>query len=70
MAKKQPKKQPISLKTEMGILGAGIALQTVESYLTVKKRIQDSNYFLEVTLKGGRKITINKTRVEYFTPID
>ena len=70
MAKKKPRKQPVAVRTEMGILGAGIALQVLESYATIKKRIQDSNYFIEVTLKGNRKITVNKTRVEYLTPVE
>jgi len=70
MAKKQTKKQPVAAKTEIGILGAGIALQALESYATIKRRIQDSFYFIEVTLRGSRKITVNKTRIEYLTPID
>ena len=69
MAKKKSKKQTAVLRTDIGILGNNNLVQIIESYLVVRRRLLDSNYFIEVTLKNRQKIILNKTRIEYVSPI-
>jgi hypothetical protein len=39
-----------------------------ESYLTIKKRVFDINGFIEISLKGGSKICVNKSGIASFGP--
>ena len=41
-----------------------------ESYLTIKRRCFDINGFIEISLKGGSKICVNKAGIASFGPDD
>ena len=70
MAKKKKRKAPAIARTELGVVGQEKGFLVKESYSTVKRRLFTSEMFVEVTLKGNQKITLNKTGIQYITPTE
>ena len=70
MAKKTKKKAVSIMRSEMAIVGEQKTVLIKESYATAKRRALDAQIFVEVTRKNGKKLLMNKMRIDYITPID
>jgi len=70
MGKKAPKKQPRLVKTEVILKNRDYSHRILESYPTARKRAFDGRKFVEYTLKGGIKRTLNKDSIEQLGPIE
>ena len=68
MVKKKQRKAPAIVRSELAIKGREGVYYLKESYRLVRIRLLDIHDFIEITVKGGKKITFNKSQVASVMP--